>query len=407
MPTDPEITKKLENFSWNGSLTPEQAMELCRAARNLSGLPHSQADGGFYVPTRYDDVITVMDDPGTFSSAPSVFRPVAEEQPPFPALEYDPPHHKEWRILFRELVNPRTAKVLEPQVRADVDARIDRFIGHGEADLIADVALYIPAQTICRAAGIGDMELADRIRIAAMAGIDASGKDPENFPRFVREFGELVMPLIYERRETPKEDFLTRVATAQIQGRRLTEPETVGTLFGLFGAGHHSTTSAMSTLFYDVLSRPAVRAELAEQPKLLSAAIEESLRLNPPFYGFFRRATKPVEISGTRIPENATVLANWMSANRDPAQFENPDEFRIDRARNKHVAFGYGIHTCVGAPLARLEMRVSLEQLLARIPDLELTGEKPVRYFGGAGATYLESLPVRFTPRPMGSPGTA
>ena len=407
MPTDPEITEKLENFSWNGSLTPEQAIELCRAARNLPGLPHSQADGGFYVPTRYDDVITVMDDPGTFSSAPSVFRPIAEEQPPFPALEYDPPHHKEWRILFRELVNPRTAKVLEPQVRADVDARIDRFIGHGEADLIADVALYIPAQTICRAAGIDDLELADRIRIAAMAGIDASGKDPENFPRFVLEFGELVMPLIYERRETPKEDFLTRVATAEIQGRRLTEPETVGTLFGLFGAGHHSTTSAMSTLFYDVLSRPAVRAELAEQPKLLTAAIEESLRLNPPFYGFFRRVTKPVEISGTQIPENATVLANWMSANRDPAQFENPDEFRLDRARNKHVAFGYGIHTCVGAPLARLEMRVSLEQLLARIPDLELTGDKPVRYFGGAGATYLESLPVRFTPRPMGRPGTA
>lgn len=240
-----------------------------------------------------------------------------------------------------------------------------------------------------------------------MAGIDASGKDPENFPRFVLEFGELVMPLIYERRETPKEDFLTRVATAEIQGRRLTEPETVGTLFGLFGAGHHSTTSAMSTLFYDVLSRPAVRAELAEQPKLLTAAIEESLRLNPPFYGFFRRVTKPVEISSTQIPENATVLANWMSANRDPAQFENPDEFRLDRARNKHVAFGYGIHTCVGAPLARLEMRVSLEQLLARIPDLELTGDKPVRYFGGAGATYLESLPVRFTPRPMGRPGTA
>ena len=133
MPTDPEITEKLENFSWNGSLTPEQAIELCRAARNLPGLPHSQADGGFYVPTRYDDVITVMDDPGTFSSAPSVFRPIAEEQPPFPALEYDPPHHKEWRILFRELVNPRTAKVLEPQVRADVDARIDRFIGHGES----------------------------------------------------------------------------------------------------------------------------------------------------------------------------------------------------------------------------------------------------------------------------------
>jgi len=398
--TDPHVAEQLANFSWNGSMTPEEAMELCRHARGLPGLAQSHADNGFHITARYEDVVAVMGDPVTFSSAPSVFRPIAEGQPPFAALEYDPPRHKEWRDIFRELVNPRTVRALEPQVRADVDAHIDRIIARGQADLIADLAHYVPAQTICRAAGIEDMKLAERITQSAMAGINASGKDPENFPRYVREFGQEVIPLIYQRRQHPRQDFLTRLAGAEAGGQPLTDDMLVNVMFGLFGAGHHSTTSAMATFFYDVLSRPATRDQLAAQPELIPRAAEESLRLNPPFFGFFRRATKPAEISGTQIRENESVLANWMSANRDPAQFEDPDQFRINRARNKHIAFGYGIHTCVGAPLARLELRTAMEQLLSRIPDIELAGRPPVRYFGGAGATYLDTLPVSFAPRP-------
>lgn len=398
--SDPHIAEQLASFSWNGSLTPAEAMELCRQARGLPGLARSDADNGFHITARYDDVLAVMSDPLTFSSAPSVFRPAAEGQPPFAALEYDPPHHKEWRDLFRELVNPRTVRMLEPRIRGYVDAHIDRFIGHGKADLISDLAHYVPAQTICGAAGIEDMDLAERITQSAMAGINAGGKDPENFPRYVQEFGQEVMPLIHERRQRPREDFLTQLASAEAGGQPLTDDMLVNVMFGLFGAGHHSTTSAISTFCYDVLSRPALRDQLAAQPELIPRAAEESLRLNPPFFGFFRRATRPVEISGTQIGENESVLANWMSANRDPAQFEDADEFRIGRARNKHVAFGYGIHVCVGAPLARLELRIAMEQLLGRIPDAELAGPPPVRYFGGAGATYLDRLPVRFAPRP-------
>lgn len=400
---DDHPAQEFTTFSWNSEMTPDEAMEMCRRARGLEGLPHSDADGGFHVTSRYADVVAVMDDPATFSSTPSVFRPVAEGQPPFPSLEYDPPYHQEWRDIFREIVNPRTVKALEPQVRLFVDTHIDRFIGRGEADLVAELAHHVPAQTICSASGIDDPDLAEEIATAAMAGLNASGKDPENFPRLVAEFGELVVPLVMQRREAPRGDFLTRLASAEIQGRALTPPELVGTLFGLFGAGHHSTTTSMAALFHNVLSRPDVRAAIVERPTLVTRAIEESLRFDPPFFGFFRRATRTVELSGTTITEGDSVLVNWMSANRDAAQFEDPDEFRLDRTRNKHIAFGYGIHTCVGAPLARLELKLALEQVLTRLPDVELVGDRPRKYFGGAGATYLDALPVRFTP---GSPLT-
>lgn len=388
-------SNEFASFSWY-TMTPEQAQEMCRKARGLPGVARSEADGGFYIPARYDDVITVMDDPATFSSTPTVFRPMAG-QPPFAALEYDPPHHAEWRDIYRELVNPRTVKSLEPQIRADVDGHIDRFIGKGEADLVADLAHYVPSESICRAAGIQDMAVAERVTSKAMEGIDASGRDPENFPRLIAEFGELIMPMIFERRESPRDDFLTRLANAEVEGKPLTVPETVGALFGLFGAGHHSTTSAMGTLFYHVLSRPEVVAALVEKPRLIVAAVEESLRLDGPFSGFYRRATTDTEIAGTPIAADESIVANWMSANRDPAQFEDPDDFRLDRTRNKHVAFGYGIHTCVGAPLARLELKIALERVLTRMPDIELV-DRPTRFFGGAGATYLDAVRVRFTP---------
>ena len=385
------------SFSWN-TMTPTEAMEMCRRARGLDGLVHSDVDGGFHLVARYDDVVQVMDDPATFSSHPTVLRPVSPGVPSFPALEYDPPGHGPWREVYRELVNPRTVKRLAGQVRSDVDAYIDRVIESGHADLQRDLAEYVPADTICRAAGIDDMELANRIRITTMAALDVSGRDPEAFPVKMADFAALVLPLLEERRSSPREDFLTRLLTAEPEGRPLTEPELVGALFGLLAAGHHSTGSAMSSLFFDVLSRPEVKRQVQADPKLIPTVIEESLRMDSPFYGFYRRVTTPVTVGGTALEAGDSVCVGWASANRDADAFPDADEFRLDRTRNKHVAFGYGIHTCVGAPLARLEMQIGLQQVLTRMPDVELTTTDSPKHFGGAGTTFREGLPVRFTP---------
>ena len=153
-------------------------------------------------------------------------------------------------------------------------------------------------------------------------------------------------------------------------------------------------------MFTNVLSRPEILTRLRERPSLIPVAIEESLRISPPFYGFYRRVAEPTTLSGVDLQPGDNVLLNWRAANHDPAQFEQPEQFRLDRGANRHVAFGWGIHLCVGAPLARLEMKVALEQLLKRIPDLRLVNE-PTYRFGGAGAVYLDEVRVRFTPQPI------
>jgi cytochrome P450 len=151
-------------------------------------------------------------------------------------------------------------------------------------------------------------------------------------------------------------------------------------------------------LIYEVFSQPGVRDAIKTDPSKMSNAIEETLRLRPPFYGFFRRATKPMSVSGVEIPAASDVYVGWAAANRDPKMFDAPGEFRLDRAINRHLSFGAGIHTCPGAALARMEMRVLLEELLRRMPDLRVEVDSPVYQFGGGDYSFMATLPVAFTP---------
>lgn len=395
--TDSIIDNDFDSFAWNNS-TPEQALLMCQRAQQQAGLPHSSEVGGYHLVTRYDDVKVAHADPATFSSAPTVFRPMAPGVPPFPALEFDPPHHGPWREIFRELVNPRTVKGLEQQILADVDRHLDLVIETGTVDLVHDLAEFVPVETICRAAGIADMDLAKEIRLVAQAALDAGGRDPEAFALRLADFGAVVLPLLDERRDHPRDDFLTRLSQAQPQGRPLGGPELTGVLFGLLAAGYHSTTSSMGMLFVHVLTRPEVRRAIAEDPQVIPRVVEESLRLDPPFYGFFRRVTTPTVFSGTQLAEGDSVCLSWVGANHDPAEFDQPAEFRLDRPHYRHLAFGHGIHLCVGAPLARLELTTALQRVLERMPDLELVGEPEPKTFGGGSVTNLASLPARFTP---------
>ena len=259
----------------------------------------------------------------------------------------------------------------------------------------------MPAETIFRAAGIEDESLWDDIRTAALAGVAATGTDPDGFVRALATFAQLVQPLIDERLRTPREDYLSKLIFARPEGEPISHDTVIGLVFGLLAAGHHSTTSAMGTMFGHVLSHPEIRRQIIEDPKLIPVAVEESLRLDPPFYGFYRRAVKPITVSGTQLEPEDSVCVSYASANRDPQSFEDPDTFRLDRGSNKHVAFGSGPHACAGAPLARLELALALEVVLRRMPDIELTKAAPPKAFGGASATYIHSLPARFTPGPV------
>jgi len=354
----------------------------------------SSEHDGFYMLLKYADVKNAMADNQTFSSEPQVLRPMLPRKP-IPALEMDPPRHGTWRALFSAAITAKTPREMEPFVRSDINAHIDAFIEKSACDIVAELAEPVPAETICRLVGIDDA-LVPAVRKAAIEMFAAQG-DPEEFGRKQAAFAAVTVAEIHERRARPREDYLTRLAHMEVEGRRLDDNDFVVLLAAFLGAGHHSTTSAMASLINEVFSRPAVRDLLRNEPGKIPLAVEETLRLRPPFFGFFRRATKPVSISGTEIPQGCDVYMGWAAANRDPTAFEAPTDFKMQRPQNRHLTFGYGIHSCPGSALARMELRVLLEELLRRTPDLKIQTDAPVYQFGGGDYSYLPALEVTFT----------
>jgi cytochrome P450 len=285
---------------------------------------------------------------------------------------------------------------MESFVRADINRHIDEFIERGSCDILAELAEPVPAETICRLIGVDDANV-PQIRKAAIEMFAAQG-NPEEFGRKQAAFGALTVSEVHARREQPRDDYLTELAKVEVEGRHLDDNDYVVLLAAFLGAGHHSTTSAMASLVNEIFSRPDVRDELIRQPDKITIAVEEVLRLRPPFFGFFRRTTRTVTVAGGDIPKGCDVYMGWAAANRDPKTFESPASLSIDRDHYRHLSFGFGVHTCPGASLARMELRVLLEELLRRTPDLRVTIQDPAYHFGGGDYCCIESLPVTFTP---------
>ncbi|GGG27046.1 cytochrome P450 [Rhodococcoides trifolii] len=377
------------------TMSPNRALEVFDEARSRCPVAHSEEHGGFHLMLAHSAVRTAAADHRRFSSEPQVLRPVLPRAP-LAALEMDPPRHGDWRALFDLAVTPHVVKVMEPLVRVDVQRQIGTFVTNGTADLVAELAEVVPAEAICRLVGI-DGDLIPEVRDRAIAMFAALG-DPAEFGARIGAFAEIALKEIHERQENPRDDYLTYLTTARVDGKPLDDDGYMSVLTGFLGAGHHTTTSGISSLIYEVFSRPDVRDRLIADPDLVPVAVEEALRLRPPFFGFFRRATLDSTVAGVDIPAGADVYLGWAAANRDPAVFECPAEFRLDRGRNRHLAFGAGLHTCPGAPLARMELRVCLEELLSRLPDLELESASPDYVFTGGDYAHISKLTARFTP---------
>jgi cytochrome P450 len=378
---------------------PARTLELFDAARSRCPVAHSDEHDGFHLLLAYDDVKRAMADHGLFSSRPQVLRPMLPRKP-IPALEMDPPKHQHWRALFNQAVTARTAGMLEALVRADINRHIDAFISRGSAELVEELAEPVPAEAICHLMGV-DEELVPIVREKAIAMFAAMG-EPEEFGRRQAEFGAITVGEIHKRKREPRDDYLTYLASVEVEGRELDDDDYVVLLAAFLGAGHHSTTSAMSSLIYEVFRTDGLRGRLTADPDLIPTAVEESLRLHPPFYGFFRRTTADTEVAGVEIPQECDVYVGWAAANRDPDVFPDPAEFRLDRGRNRHMSFGFGVHTCPGAPLARMELRVAIEELLRRVPDMRIEIEEPRYEFGGGDYAFIVELPVTFTPQEHG-----
>jgi cytochrome P450 len=369
--------------------TYERWQRECPVAR-------SEAFGGHWILTRYDDVRAAAKDWSTFSSADGVDLPKQGARVTS-IISSDPPLHGEFRELFQEGVNQKTINDLEPYVVSLAHRLMDGFAAEGSCDLVTEFAEQLPPAVICRILGL-DAELAYEMRDVSIR-LGSSFGDAAAFNAALEDFRGFVMPQVEARRAAPREDFLTRLVTEPFRGEPIPDPTIVQMMVGFMLAGHESTTAAMSSTLFHLLARPALAAAVRDDARKMSSAIEEALRLNTPFHQFRRVTTCPVSVAGTDVPEGAHVLLNYAAANRDPSAFDRPDEFVPDRRPNRHMAFGFGIHTCVGAPLARMELRVAIRELLRRFPDMAVADDpSSIRWdFMGGNLAFIRELRATFS----------
>jgi cholest-4-en-3-one 26-monooxygenase len=341
---------------------------------------HEEPDGqGFWALTLHEDVRAVSKDPGRFSShAAGVSRldvtdPVALAAYRSIVIAQDPPEHRRSRGLVSTIFTPRAISQLEAPVRALAKSALDQALEKREIDFVADYASPVPMHTISEMMGVPEEK---RGRLLELSAGLIDDQDPEvaNSPEFRTnaqvEVFMTAQQLAARERETPGDNLTQRLLTAEIEGQKLSEAEFNTFFMFLIIAGNETTRTAMSGGLISLLEHPEQLQALQQDPSLIPCAIEEMLRFWPPIHHFRRTAMLDVEMRGKQIRKGDKVVMWYPSANRDESIFDTPDRFDIRRDPNPHLSFGFGEHFCLGASLARLEMRVLFEELLARVAEI-------------------------------------
>ncbi len=363
-------------------------------------------EDGFWSVTTADDVHEVSRDWETYSSELGGFTalknsilPLELQQAMF--IGMDPPKHDRIKALFQQGFTPRRIAEHEDAIRAIAIDVLDQLEGKETCDLVADVAQPVVARVIGSFMGLPPED--DAAWVALMNTLLQAG-DPDVTPegveaameRDVPEIFERCGKLIAERRETPTDDLTSVLVHAEIDGERLEDHEIVMGFVLLMAAGNDSTKATYCSGMRALMEDPEQLAMVLQDPELVPAVVEESLRMFPAFAHFARTATRDTELHGQAIKEGEKLVMWYPSSNRDETRYEDPERFDVTR-NPEHQAFGAGgRHFCLGTALARLELRILIEETLARFPDLEMT-ETPT-YVESPFANQLKTLPVRLRP---------
>ncbi len=318
----------------------------------------------------------------------------------------DPPRHSRLRGLVMRAFTPGVVAALEPRIRVLARDLLSRTVPTGAMDLVADFAAPLPMMVIAEMLGVPmeDLPLLRRWSdaILGLSHTIAGGGDAAQaiqvFAAATSEMTRYLDEVVEARRARPREDLFTRLVEAEVEGERLAPEDMLGFFQLLLLAGSETTTNLISNAVLSLVQHPEQRIRLETEPALLPSAIEEVLRYRSPVQATFRVTRREVATQDRVIPAGKFVLAMLGSANHDPAVFQDPGRFDIGRDPNPHIAFGHGIHFCIGAALARLEAKVALPELLASVKDVELPGDglwEPRPAFHVHGPT---SLPISFKP---------
>jgi pimeloyl-[acyl-carrier protein] synthase len=360
---------------------------------------------GFWVLTRYDDVVGVLRDHRFAKEAIASFvaQKLGVEMTAgvgISMLDRDPPDHTRLRSLVSKAFTPRVVEGLRPRIRQIVDGLLDAAAERRAMDLIEDFAYPIPVIVICEMLGV-PVEDHERFRgwsLALARGLDASMLGPQSdvaqhAMTSRRALGDYFRELIAERRRAPRADLLSALIAAEEAGDKLSETELLATCILLLVAGHETTVNLLGNGTLALLRHPDQLRLLREDPGLIGGAVEELLRYDGPVQRTARVPSVEAVIAGHKIEAGEMVMPFIGAANRDPAHFADPDRLDLTRADNRHVAFGMGIHFCLGAPLARLEGQIAINALVQRFPALALATDRP-QYRQSLTLRGLTSLPV-------------
>jgi cytochrome P450 len=397
----------LNNFDLFIHGDPYAAWKVLRAQAPVHW--NSKEDSGYWSITRYQDALSVYRDPRTFSSERGIalnYGLTDEETMAQRAgfgqmlIVTDPPRH----TRMRQIVNKRFTRAAlaphEPHVRAIAAEILDSVASRGECDFVVDVAAKLPTAVICEMLGIPK---ADWDMMFTVANMSIGTHDPEyQIDGDAFETGRQAqlscfnyfVNIIAERRKNPGIDLVSALVHGEIDGEKLTDLEILFNCFLLIIGGQETTRNATSGGMLALIENPAQRERLTRDRSLLPTAVEEVLRYTSPITHIMRTATRDVEMHGQRIKAADRVVIWNAAANRDEAQFPDPDRFDISRSPNEHVALGHGEHFCLGANLARLELRVMLDEVLNRLPDLDQAG--PVQRLYSNFVAGIKHMPVRF-----------
>jgi len=352
--------------------------------------PVHQSPMGFWVLTRYDDCVAVLRDQRfgreEFQQMLTSVYGDDTEKPQLPRsmLFRDPPDHTRLRALVSKAFTPRMIETMRGHIQGIVDRLLDRVQDAGRMDVMEDLAYPLPVTVICEMLGVpvsdhGSIRgwSADIARSLDAIGLPSDQDIVERGRKSRRALADYFRRLVPERRARPQHDLLSGLLAAEEQGDKLSQDEVIAMCLLLFIAGHETTVNLIGNGTLALLRHPEQMRRLRAEPALIGNAVEELLRYDSPVQRTARITSTDAEVAGQPMPKGTMVITALGAANRDPAQFPDPDVLDVTRKDPRHISFGFGIHFCLGAPLARVEGQLALGTLLRRLPKLALAEESP------------------------------
>lgn len=359
---------------------------------------------------RYADAHHVITDYHQFSSErrrPAARRAGRNPEDGRSIIAMDPPQHRQYRNLVSSAFTPRALARLSDRVRVITQELLDEVRPTGRMDVVSDIAYPLPTIVIAEMLGVptSDRPLfrrwADALLSQQLSDAEFFKPEQPEIRRISEAFDEMsdyFRAILEERRRQPHTDMMSDLLAAEVDGERLSMEDTISFCILLLLAGHVTTTNLLTQAIRCFDEHPDAMQQLREQPELMPDAIEEVLRYASPVWRLVRTNKTDVTIEGVTIPANSVIFPWLASANRDSQQFPDPERFDITRTPNKHIAFGHGVHFCIGAPLSRLEASIALPMMLEQLPQLQRVREEPLELFEGRILFGFKHLPVTFTP---------